>query len=187
MKNRYRNYLLFFSAFLLIIGTGGVVYFQNTITARTSSSYAASVYNLSAMAQQSDVVLLGSVDSLSEAKWPSGQKPSQVSAEDVSGIYRAADLRRDEVLKGDFNSSVFLRVSGGRIGDYVSKSESSPSIETGTPSLMFLENMGGYYVLKGGKMGLYSLEDRIVQREAPERFNDTLNLTREINRINSTY
>lgn len=123
-----------------------------------SSTWVESAYNISSYGDRSDVVIEGTVDSVSEAR------------REGPNIYRTASINVNRVLKGHQEADqVNVRMQGGSIGDTQQVVEDSASYSEGEHVLAFLVSENGTYHTLNMKHGKFRLEDgKAIRTDLPE-------------------
>lgn len=149
---------------LAVVGVSAVGFQFTTGNSSTHRLYAESVTNFTLQAQNSDIVAVGTVESISQPQW----EVKELKNGEYRAIYHYVNISISRVMKGKPKSKVTVRVQGGEINGRKDPAPEAPDFFEGEKALLFLEDMGDYYVTKGAKFGKYTVKNGVITRKKVE-------------------
>lgn len=160
---------------------GGTVY--------TDAFWSADVWNLSNTAEESDLIVTGEVIHVSDAKWNNskGLRPENITPEDVKSIYHNVVIDVNETIKGPDKNRVTIQVNTGKIGRYKRQKSSAPDYEEGEKVLVYIQKWQGHYQTFNQKYGKFNIEQKTITRNAPEKYQQEIDITALIDRQREKY
>ncbi len=118
------------------------------------------IWNISYLANHSDVVVKGTVTGLGASQ-----------AKENGMIYHPVEVDVEKTLQGEELQNLELRVEGGTVGNSTMISQDSPSFAEGDEAIMFIEEENGYYEVFGNSHGVFYISgDEAVRRKAPPKY-----------------
>ncbi|MDA8226708.1 MAG: hypothetical protein M0T74_03215 [Desulfitobacterium hafniense] len=125
-------------------------------------------YNLEQLTNDSELVIRGVVEKVSEPKWNNKENNTPEKLTMLDAIYKDVTLKVNDVLKGTppEKKSVKVRVIGGKVGDFTVVNENQPLFTLKDEIILFLakdntmfnkEKTQDHYILVGSTQGLYSI------------------------------
>ncbi len=141
-----KTYLVAGLVAVAVAGFGAFTIITTPTHSFSSGTIAGESLNISYLSTTADQVAVVDVASISAAEWSTddGERPDEVTASDLRGIHRDADLSIQEELRGDFAQSVEIELPGGKIQEnpiqtFSHSNEFAPNLEEGERYVIFFK------------------------------------------------